>query len=144
DVSNDGDGPSSLVYRSEACRRFVDVRRDVQEHDRASVSGQAFRALSAHAAPQTSSWPLPTSIMWSSTSSLYGRPMICGCIVRTHAPPRRWYPRNSPSQIARTSSAVEIFFVQLAPSNQKCAASSRIHWIGTSTSEEAARRYGRR
>src|SRR5437867_9043185 len=44
----------------------------------------------------------------------------------------------------RTSSAVEIFLVHVAPSNQKCAASSRIHWIGTSTSELAERRYGLR
>ena len=44
--------------------------------------------------------------------------------------------------ISRTSLAVEIFFVQVAPSNQKWAASSIVHWIGTSISEVPSRRYG--
>ena len=46
-------------------------------------------AISRQVATQTSSWPSTKSMNPSSNSIRYGRPMICGCIVRMKAPPRR-------------------------------------------------------
>ena len=46
-------------------------------------------AISRQVATQTSSWPSTWSMNPSSNSIRYGRPMICGCIVRMNAPPSR-------------------------------------------------------
>ncbi len=44
-------------------------------------------AISPHVAAHTSSWPATYPSIWSSSSSRYGRPITCGCIVSTNAPP---------------------------------------------------------
>src|SRR5260221_12229249 len=69
--------------------------------------------------------------------------MICGCMVNTHAPPSSLMPRNSSAHSVLTCPVVEMVLVQLAPSNQKCGASSRIQEIGTSTRGGSWVRYGR-
>src|SRR5690348_18318902 len=65
-------------------------------------------------------------------------------MVNTQQPPSLRMPRNSPTQISFTSLVVEIFFSHEEPSNQKCAASSSVHWIGSSTIEVPSCRYGTR
>ena len=95
----------------------------------------AASAISAQVAIQTSPRALTSAMNWSRNFSRCGRPITCGCIVTMQAPPSvddavqlvppdladvRWAARwcaSSPCR-SRTRSA---------------RASSRIHWIGSST-----------
>ena len=65
-------------------------------------------AISRQVAIQTSPCACTNVMNSSSSASRLGRPMICGCIVSTKEPPSSRMPRNSDSQISRTSLGVEI------------------------------------
>src|SRR5262249_56135883 len=81
-------------------------------------------AISDVVATHTSSWPVTKAMKASRNASRPGRPMICGCMVNTQHPPISRMPRNSSSQSERTVAVVAMPFVQEAPPDQKCGASS--------------------